>query len=820
VTVTIEFRSWVRPATSGLVTGVEQGRARAATDVTLTAQDATGATTGTDTATLSFLLAGPPDVSGLQPGAVRRRFPAPGTIDAEPTKCPYVELADASLPWRYTPAANPGPGDPPLRPWLVLLVGTDAELQVTGDQVALDATVRGAHPLADSARWAHVQGNDGQQVARLLSARPLAADVDYLAVLVPAFSTSTSGPPKDAWTATGTALVPVYDSWRFRTGPAGDFPALARRLQPGAADPGTGRAPLRYPRLANAAPLAVRGALAPLRSTDTDLPAGVAADLAGLVHPPPDPRGRTVVGLPRYGAAWRDDPETTTWGQMLNRDPRHRGVAGLGLNVGVTRQDQLVGEATKRAGALTVAAQRIRELTLGLAASGGLWTRRFPTDPHRRLWLLGPALRRVVTDNGTVAELATAADRALPRGVFSSAVRRILRPGPARTALAARGAADPAAVLAAANRCRDADTVIGVGIPLGTLAPDFIKRVRQAVKAGTGDVNALLAAYARARSLLPADAETIDAVVRRIQLLVAGGQPLPWSTLACLLAALLARRRDQAEVARLSGAILEGQVPADDVADLGGLLGSLVGPAGASPPCRPVDLDAVAAAVAAAFDPTVPDSAARTRVLGLFDGLDAAAPTAPPAFCPGIDLPAWRSLNQLAPDWLLPGVGTLADDVVIALQTNPAFVDAFLVGLNPVPRRAALAQHPGRWRLHPDAGLLGPRGHRRRRAGRRRARRGRLDYRERPRRRPAPARRRGRRRPGAGVSRAAVPALSAHPALPHLRRARGGAGLRRRPAGQRTAPAADFSGADRRRRDLLWVPGRPRRRHRALLDGA
>ena len=200
--------------------------------------------------------------------------------------------------------------------------------------------------------------------------------------------------PGDAWTASADAQVAVYDSWRFRTGPNGDFATLARRLRPGGAGPGLGRAPLSYPRVPAAPDLAVRGALAPLDSEDAELPPEIAADLACLTTPLRDERGRVVVGLPVYGAAWRADPGSTEWGGRLNGDPRHRGVAGVGLMVGIERQDELVTEAAELAGAMATAAQRLRDLTLGLVGAGALWVRRFPTDPRRRLWVLGPALRR------------------------------------------------------------------------------------------------------------------------------------------------------------------------------------------------------------------------------------------------------------------------------------------------------------------------------------------------------------------------------------------------------------------------------------------
>ena len=89
--------------------------------------------------------------------------------------------------------------------------------------------------------------------------------------------------------------------------------------------------------------------------------------------------------------------------------------------------------------------------------------------------------------------------------------------------------------------------------------------------------------------------------------------------------------------------------------------------------------------MAPAFDPTIARPTIVDRVLGgVIDAVGAvdADPTPPVELTPDLDLPAWRFLRDDAPDWLLPGGGTLPDDTVVALTTNPAFVDAFLLGLN------------------------------------------------------------------------------------------------------------------------------------------
>ena len=99
------------------------------------------------------------------------------------------------------------------------------------------------------------------------------------------------------------------------------------------------------------------------------------------------------------------------------------------------------------------------------------------------------------------------------------------------------------------------------------------------------------------------------------------------------------------------------------------------------PPCRPVDLDLLGSRVAAAVDPTGPRPLVVDRVLGTITGLVEPV-LAPPEIEPELDIPMWKFLDDYQRDWLLPGVGLLPRDAVTAVQSNPAFVDAFLVGAN------------------------------------------------------------------------------------------------------------------------------------------
>ena len=588
------------------------------------------------------------------------------------------------------PKAAAGTGT--VHPWLALVVGIEgAELTLTDDRVALDPTVQQAHPTgAPTAahRWAHVQVDGaGHRISRVLSGRPLEPGTDYLAVLVPAFG--PDGQP--SWTGAAPAVVAVYDHWRFRTAvPAGSFEDLAAQLHPATRLRTPGRAPLDYPRVPTAPDLEIRGALAPVGATDAALPPEVATDLAGLRTPATDEVGRPIVGLPRYGDAWRlDAPEATAWGATVDGDPRHRGVAGLGRELGIRLQEELVDEAMAHLGALAEARQRIGDLVLGLTASGALWRRRMPADPHERLWLLGPALGRVVTDAGPLGLLSTAEGRALPAGLWSSAVRRILRSGPARVAHTASGRVGARAALAAANRCppRPKPSDDGVVVIAG-----FDALLRAVLDGGQVDPKALAALAEQATDLAnrtEGDLRPIaTALARLVVAAVAAGRAAPYAEALTLLAAAAGpprpdpvRQRDLA--AAMRALIARFDMPPPEPKELLDLLGALLpGEPPEEPPCSPVDLDALADGVAAAFDPTTPTAPAIVQVLGLIDGLDPTQPLAPPEVCVGLDRPLWRDVNTAFKEWLLPGVASLVDNAVIALETNPAFVDALLLGVN------------------------------------------------------------------------------------------------------------------------------------------
>jgi hypothetical protein len=671
----LRFFGWRRSGVYRAVTGGTLTDGRLTGKIHLTLTD-TESGTGSAAGDLSFDVMGPGDLQGLKAGAVVHMVPPPGTIDAEKDKCVHIDLAAVDLPWRYTPELAAGAT---LKPWLSLVVGPASQVVIQpGSRVTIAGPVLKDHDPAKAARRAHVQeavDHPGQFVARLASDVPLLPLTEYVAVVVPTYT--EAGLP--AWTTlTPTVTLPVYHYWTFHTGEEGDFASLASKLRPGDAPTDLGRAPLTYEPLPAADPLSARGALAPIGGTDAAVASAVATDLESVTTAPVDPR-RPVITVPEYGAPWVDDPDTTTWGAVFRTDPRHRGVAGLGLRSGIDEQELLATAAAAQYGALEIAAQRIRHLTFGLGAARTLWTRRLPADPIRRLAVFGPSLGRLMTKTGSVRDLATAPARPLAAALFSSAARRALRPGPARVRHAKPGAADPLRIITRANVCppppskapkglphtdvlakATGTTPLDEGLRHGKLEPGSLEKLAHAIDRSKYD-DALL-------SLL-------DDTVKRVMTLLEQGQPAPVLSLVDILDPPSGKPLSPEDLRRALGRF--GELPPEEVLDVGRPL--VTKPP--ERPCDPVELDKLAVSVADAIDPTVALPFVVGRVLSTLTGLDD-QPLTPPELCPDLDIPAWQFLRDHAPDWLLPGAGELDDGSVVAVETNPVFIDAFLLGLN------------------------------------------------------------------------------------------------------------------------------------------
>jgi hypothetical protein len=645
------------------------GRLQGATDIVLAEIANPGATT---VAPAPYELFGPGDVQRLAAGAITRRFPTPNSSDAEVTKVALVEFAAPDLPWRYTPQL---PAGGVLRPWIVLVVGQLAPDDITlrpDGRVTLGSVAQSHHPLGNSAQWAHVQQVDGHDPIGRLIAPPQAAgyaeDTDHVVCLVPAFTATGA----DSWNGGAPVTCDIYDCWKFRTGPLGDFPDLAAKLHKAdlaaieqAGGKPFGRSEVAYRRRttppATVNPLATAGALRLPPSGEPDaadalVDAGIAAEVSALSQRIVTSDGRGVVTAPRYDEAFTNAnapgaPTGGSWIEQLRADPRLRGAAGIGAWNAIEWQDKIADAAAAKAGDLAIARDRINHVAFGVEVSRSLWRRRLPVDPVERLAVLAPALARLVTTAG-VSVLDTIAGRTpgLTRALLSSTARRALRPGPARTARTADGAAPFGAVLRAANQCPARPDAAAIHTnPRGSDGA-----IKKAIFEAAGSDGALA-----------------ESILRAL-----GEHPSP-AKLAAALRALAPGKDGKPDRNAVQGFLHSERFPAVDrsMLEWPGWIKEHARPV----PCRPVDLERLSKVVAAAIDPTVARPPAVERVLSTLPGIKHIGPV---EIEPELDLPLWSFLSSRSPDWMLPGVGDLVDGDVVPLSTNPVFVEALLIGAN------------------------------------------------------------------------------------------------------------------------------------------
>ncbi len=678
----LTFLGWVRPPGHDLASGPSATPGRLAASVSLTLSDADHPADAR-TRRVDYDLIGPADVTGLRPGAVVRTYPSPGALAVEADKAVYAELAAADLPWRYT---LDRPREKALKPWIVVVVGTTTEVEVRGDTVRIQPSALDAHALAGSATLAHVEVDaSGRMVARLISPRPLQAGRAHVAVIVPTFD--PAGQPAWPTPATGPVDLPAYHSWTFETKTGGDFAVLARRLHLVEPEGGLGTSSVHYGPRPTSDPMPVGGALTATVPPADAIPADLATDLERLTSPG-GTANRPVIGLPDLAAAWPPDetePVAAGWREASTDDFRVRAVAGLGERAGVVHADLLAEEAALIAGAHQEAADRLRRLAIGLLVSRSLWRRRVPKGAMARLAFVGPALRNLATPTSSVPLALEHPQRALDQSLFSSAAARALRPRPSGASTspisADVGAALPDAAAAPETPARSVQ---------GTLHTDAFARsvgrpaLDDVVTAGLPDITRVRAAASTLAQELDGrhlDRDTGTFVKAHLDRVLTGRQSRTGVPLLPLLGLLDDDRPLTRSRARSLASAIDAPSDTTDLAAVADLVST-------RPPAdvvTPYDLAAASDAITAEFDPTGERSSLVDRGLaGIHDGGSVleVLPTGPVELAPDLQLAAWRFLRDDEPEWLLPGATGLLGDTVVGLTTNPAFVDAFLLGLN------------------------------------------------------------------------------------------------------------------------------------------
>jgi hypothetical protein len=654
----------------------------------------------------SVRLHGPSDVLALDPRQVIRTEPKALTPNYEPNFFAAVEFDRPDFPWLMTPAretplqagaTNPQTASARLRPWIVLVAvrqqpgvtltmpqgSTLPVLEITGPALVAEEL----QDLSDSWAWAHAQtlgAIDEAETAlkdipehncsRLLCPHRLKPLSSYIACVVPAFLlgklTGLGLPVTDAdeaklepaWQQSDASVkLPVYFHFEFSTGPNGDFEALAELLAPHSLTASDVTIPFdikhtndsRLP--TDSDDILLDGALTAGEPPEFDDLAYQTA-LAGIVsqaEPTLDPSAADpVIAPPLYGrwhAAKQSVAPGDGWLADLNLDPRRRVAAALGTRVVQEHQEQLMESAWDQLGEVQKVNQALRRAQLAREAMKAAYSRtlaKLSPDSDGRFNLVSPVLRRVFDAGSTVA--STFGGSRVPDGLVSPAFRRLVRP---RGALGAR--------------------LFGRITSQGPL-PSLIGSISAAAfnvvpgKVGTGQVdgnatgpNDTLPVFAHPGTVLPA-------LTAGITLSDPSVNVSAFRTSAVSFQQFFSGPSGPASV------FLPSSRPALP-GGLGTLLGNSVHPATAL---------------------TQRVLARLARGGGTFTSLGP-DPLEPVMGAPEFTQPMYAPLRDLSPDYLLPGVSRIPPNTVTLLDTNRAFIEAYLAGLNHEMARELL------WRGYP-----------------------------------------------------------------------------------------------------------------------
>lgn len=656
---TVSFLPWMRRGISTAITRRDDdpGTApRAQVPVTITFDGNLGATASID-------LVGPGEITGLDPRVVVRTYPAPETFNSEANYLALVELAQPDLPWRFTPT-RASAGDR-LRPWLCLIVVRDDEIEELGpgggalpERVVI-ATNQVLPRLDQSWAWAHVQvsGADtvdaaavrqllasapDRAVARLVCPRRLEAMTRYTALVVPAFERGRLAglgqqvgagidALQPAWTASGDAVaLPVYYRWQFGTGTAGDFEALVRLLQArqlaasvagrplDVAAPGAG--------LPAAAPgdLVLEGALTAVKVERAPL-AGLRSDFLNQLVVLVDSPARLLaqVGARRVVAP-----------PIYGRWHARREQVAIPLVGPPPWLDELNLDPRWRVAAgLGVQVVQAEQRPLLAAAWSQVEGIRAANERMRQAQLARAAAERIHARHlvGADSEQLVAVTGPVHAQVRTSprTVRAALDDSPI-----VGGALEP--------QFRRVSRPLG---PLGRRQGRAVAPQRQEVlgKLNRGDVRAAPPPVRIEKKPIPREPPPADR---------SHPDPPPAAPFRAAAHALLEQLRTP--------------VPAD-------------------PARTAVKLDGLRTRLVDALEPRAgfaASAAARIQIDASAAFRPSGDPLEPPLAAPSFPRPMYEALRALSPQWLLPGFDGVPPNSVVLLNSNPRFIESFMVGLN------------------------------------------------------------------------------------------------------------------------------------------
>jgi hypothetical protein len=771
---TYSLVSWVRRGMGTLVTGHPA--------VNFASLPVSVGVNGTGVVAPAVRLLGPGDVTGLDARAVIRTEPRDATDNFEPNYLAMVELALPDLPWMFTPSGDNGGY---LQPWLCLIVvpdgpGTTLKNSNRMSVLTLDAPLDPRAELPDLKTigfWAHAQvtgleggdlnaafdGDSSATVSRLLSARRLQPNQRYIACIVPTYHAGVCaglGETVDdadtalAWDSSVTApfTLPVYYSFRFGTGAAGDFGSLARSIKPATqsiaatrtidvSDPAFGIAAL-----PGDPTLELEGALRTVNPADTtdnpspDWPTGLQTSylgdltttLNGQSQMPP------VVSPPVYGSSQSavdlfpsaPSPAPPAWLGQLNFDPRTRVAAAAGALVVQKNKDALVASAWEQVGEIRRVNRLLSQGQLAREASSSLLSRHLQTVSSEGAFLqiTAPVHSRVRLASPNSTLRGDIDSSIVPNAALSSAMRKVLRArGPIGRQIQPAGQGT-ASIFDRLNRQPSAPGALQVAparsAPRGMVAFDQVTAA--ASVPGTFQIGKMAGTFESATgvklSSIGKGSTTVDRAATAgglqhtpapVAIVNPGHGPvvvspipvnpsLPTGTVSKL--ATFANWGTNLPVflktagANLPAPIVLPTAPADLASmnlQFTQAAGTVINSLGTAPPAQAPapSLPETMAPLLARLQPAVTIPARLGVRIPLNPGADKLQPLRLSPEFPSS--PMYEALAELSPEWMLPGISTLAIDTATLMESNGRFIESFMIGLNEELSRELL------WRQFP-----------------------------------------------------------------------------------------------------------------------
>lgn len=612
----------------------------------------------------TLTIAGPGDVIGIDPSEIMRTEPRHQVPDHPPNLFAAVEFARPDLPWLFTPAAPDGQR---LRPWIVLAVVKKRAASIRmipGRPLAtLICPVSELPDLTESWLWAHavfmgelgtrrvaeaIAAQPTQSVSRLLCPRRLepstgGPESGYYACIVPAFDVGRrAGLGEElaeadlltlapAWSS-GVVELPVYYQWEFDTGPDGDFEESVDRLQ---LQPGARLAPVLMDASRPDSRIADAGPLT--------LPVASALRTVASTDPPLPPtfaplqaQLRSILQVPQGTG---DRVNAPIYGKWQAGGHGTQASATWSPGSGPRWLDELNVDPRYRVAA-ALGAQVVQQQQEQLVASA--WQQAGEVEAVNAL------LRR--------KQLA----REVSQSIFDKRIARLSSSTVAQVASPA--VAVPSAGSSQPSRAVDLTTD---ALRQALVSPAFRRLSRPLgprIAAPAAPPSSLRIVADLTAGLLPAIPAAPKAVGTLLTKVLAGA---PITDAAPSIAPKLGSIGASGKLMAI------GTAPAAPVT-----------PPPATTPMRPYDTfkDDVERQV------TIPEGASATTRTD---------PLSPVFVTPTFDRPMYEPLADLSAQMLLPGLEQLPDNSVVLLKVNPAFVEAYMVGLNDEMSRELL------WREYP-----------------------------------------------------------------------------------------------------------------------